>query len=143
MKIAKTILKYLMYGLFLFLVTGFMAAMIKNSDNSKTSKRIFDSSRNFAAQPAATKSTYVPKTKPYKKNQSDCGRLNDRANDYANEANKFDLESAASACQMKKNLEEVLDLMNIMKKSECREFNEITNTTYLNLHKMSIKKCRQ
>ncbi len=132
-----------MYGLFLFLVTGFMAGMIKNSDSSGTSKRIFDSSRNFASKPASTTSTYVPTTKPYKKNQSDCGRLNDRANDYANEANKFDLETPASACNMKKNLEEVLDLMSIMKKSECSEFNEITNTTYINLHKMSIKKCRQ
>lgn len=143
MKIVKTILKYIMYGLFLFFVTGFMASMIKNSDNSGTSKRIFDSSRNFSAQPAATKSTYVPTTKPYKKNQSVCEKIKDRTNDYSREANKYNLDTPKSACNMKKNLEEVLSLMEILKKNSCNEFDEITYKTYSNLHTMSIKKCRQ
>ena len=144
MKIVKTILKYLMYGFFLFMVTGFMAAMIKNSDNSDNAKKIFDDTRNFAKQPTNnTNTTYVPKTKPYKKNQSSCAKEKDRADNYSLEANKFNLDSAASACQMSKNLDQVISFMNVLKQKECSEFDEVTFNTYTNLYKMATTKCRQ
>ncbi len=152
MKIVKTILRYLMYGIVLFLMSGFMFSMIKNSDKSVNSKKIFDDTRNFASssvpKDATTKKTqekpeYVPQTKPYKKNQSDCARVKERADLYTIEANKFNMDTSKSACEMAKNLDQVVDLMQRLKQSSCSEFNEITFKTYKNLHKMSITTCRQ
>jgi len=148
MKIVKIILRYLVYGLVLFVMSGIMFSMIKNSDNATSSKKIFDDTRNFAKTPATKVSNqketqYVPKTKPYKKNQSDCLRIKDRADLYSNEANTFDLNTASSACKMAKNLDQVLSFMQTLEKKSCSEFDNTTYNTYVNLHKMAILKCRQ
>ncbi len=140
MKIVKTILKYLMYAIFLFVVTGFMAAMIKNSDKSGNAKKIFDDTRNFAKQPA---STYVPTTKPYKKNQSTCTKEKERADYYSVEANKHNMNTATSACEMRKNLDQVVSFMKTMQQKKCNEFDSVTFNTYTNLLQMSSKKCRE
>ena len=140
MKIVKTILKYLMYGFILFIMSGIMFSMIKNSDKSENSKKIFDDTRNFAKQPT---STYVPRTKAYKKNQSDCQRNQDKAQEYSSKANKHNMDTPASACQMAKNLEEVVGLMQQMKQDTCDEYDKFTFETYTNLLKMSTSKCRQ
>ena len=131
-----------MYGFVLFLMSGFMFTLIKNSDKSTNSKKIFDDTRNFAKQPSV-QNKYVPKTKPYKKNQSDCLRMKERAQDYSTQANKFNMDTATSACQMAKNLEEVVALMEKLEKNSCIEFDKFTFETYKNLLQMSTSTCRK
>lgn len=143
MKIIKTILRYLMYGIVLFLMSGFMFTLIKNSDKSDNAKKIFDDTRNFAKQPSVQQKEYVPKTKPYKKNQSDCLRMKERAQDYSTQANKFNMDTATSACQMAKNLKEVVGLMEKMEQNTCIEYDKFTFETYKNLLQMSTSKCRK
>ncbi len=146
MKIVKIILRYLMYGLILFIMSGFMFSMIKNSDSSASSKKIFDSTRNFAPIPSASeevKEQYVVKTKPYKKNLSDCMRIKEKFDVYLNESNKYNLETSSSACNMANNLDQALSFMVTLKVEACSEFDGIAFKTYSNLHKMSITKCRQ
>lgn len=142
MKIIKTILRYLMYGFVLFIMSGFMFTLIKNSDKSDNAKKIFDDTRNFAKQ-TSVQEKYVPKTKPYKKNQSECLKMKERAQDYSTQANKFNLDTPSSACQMAKNLDEVIALMQKMEKNTCIEFDKFTFETYKNLLQMSTSKCRK
>lgn len=129
-----------MYAIFLFVVTGFMASMIKNSDRSSNAKKIFDDTRNFAKQPT---SNYVPTTKPYKKNQTSCAKEKERADYYTIEANKYDINTSISACEMRKNLDQVVSFMKTMKQKQCSEFDTVTFNTYTNLLQMSSKKCRE
>lgn len=141
MKIVKIALRYLMYGFFLFILTGFMFNMIKYSNTGDNSKKIFDESRNFAKVP---KIEYSKTTKDYVTNKITlCSNAKREHDKYSQRANQYDMESSKSACDMTRNLKIVVNAMENMKKYSCSEYNKFTYNTYANLLKMSSSKCEK
>ena len=142
MKIVKTVLRFLMYGIVLFIMSGIMFSMIKNSDKGANSKKIFDDTRNFSK---VKDKNYTPTAgKPYYEDKIEiCANSKKDVDKFLENANKYNMDTSADACRMSNNLKVVISLMETMKNNSCRQFDKSTFNTSSMLFKISTSKCAQ